>query len=265
MLRRLFELEVPEVFNGTVELKSVAREAGHRSKVAVAAHQDGVDPVGCCVGLRGIRIQNIVSELSGEKIDVVMWSPDVPVFITNALSPAQVLGVELDGEQEAATVVVPDKQLSLAIGKEGQNVRLAAKLTGWRIDIKSASEAEAERVAEAKLLTTETEEAAIAGEELPAEVPAVVESEEAAEPVPALETIFTPPLVSFEPQVATEKAQIRFAEDILVPTPIKPGAKSRKKKKKGVQGKGSAEDGIKIKKLRRVSETLETDEEGEEY
>ncbi len=265
MLRRLFELEVPEVFNGTVELKSVAREAGYRSKVAVAAHQDGVDPVGCCVGLRGIRIQNIVSELSGEKIDVVMWSPDAPVFITNALSPAQVLGVELDGEQEAATVVVPDKQLSLAIGREGQNVRLAAKLTGWRIDIKSASEAEAERVAEAKLLTTETEGAAIVGEELPAEVPTVVESEEAAEPVPALETTFTPPLVSFEPQVATEKAQIRFAEDILVPTPIKPGVKSRKKKKKGVQGKGSAEDGIKIKKLRRVAGTLETDEEGEEY
>jgi len=265
MLRRLFELEVPEVFNGTVELKSVAREAGYRTKVAVAAHQDGVDPVGCCVGLRGIRIQNIVSELSGEKIDVVMWSPDAPVFITNALSPAQVLGVKLDGEQEAATVIVPDKQLSLAIGKEGQNVRLAAKLTGWRIDIKSASEAEAERVAEAKLLTTETEEAAIAGEELPAEVPTVAKSEEEAELVPALEATFTPPLVSFEPQVATEKAQIRFAEDILVPTPIKPGAKSRKKKKKGVQGKGSVEDGIKIKKRRRVSETLDTGEEGEEY
>ncbi|GAI15678.1 unnamed protein product, partial [marine sediment metagenome] len=133
-----------------------------------------------------------------------------------------------------------------------------------RIDIKSASEAEAERVAEAKLLTTETEGAAIAGEELPAEVPTVVESEEAAEPVPALETTFTPP-VSFEPQVAAEKAQIRFAEDILVPTPIKPGVKSRKRKKKGVQGKGSAEDGIKIKKLRRASGTLETGEEGEEY
>ncbi|TET17011.1 MAG: transcription termination/antitermination protein NusA [Dehalococcoidia bacterium] len=273
MLRRLFELEVPEVFNGTVELKSVAREAGYRSKVAVAAHQDGVDPVGCCVGLRGIRIQNIVSELSGEKIDVIMWNPDVSGFITKALSPAQVLSVELDDKEAAATVVVPDKQLSLAIGKEGQNVRLAAKLTGWRIDIKSASEAEAERVAEAKPLTTEMEEAAIAGEELPAEVPTVVESalvseeaaEEAAEPVPALDTTFTPPPVSFEPQVTTEKAQIRFAEDIAVPPPIKPGAKSRKRKKKSVQAKGSAEDGIRIKKLRRVSETLETDEEGEEY
>jgi N utilization substance protein A len=272
MLRRLFELEIPEVYNGAVELKSVAREAGYRSKVAVAARQEGVDPVGCCVGLRGIRIQNIVNELNGEKIDVVMWSPDISVFITNALSPAQVLSVELDGEQEAATVIVPDKQLSLAIGKEGQNVRLAAKLTGWRIDIKSASEAEVERVAEAKPVTTGAEEVVIGGEELPTEEPTVVEPalaseeapEETAEPVPALDTTFTPP-VSIEPQVTVEKAQLRFAEDILVPTPIKPGARSRKRKKKGVQGKGSAEDGIKIKKRRRVSETLETDEEGEEY
>ncbi|UCC90292.1 MAG: transcription termination/antitermination protein NusA [Dehalococcoidia bacterium] len=272
MLRRLFELEIPEVYNGAVELKSVAREAGYRSKVAVAASQEGIDPVGCCVGLRGIRIQNIVNELNGEKIDVVMWSPDISVFITNALSPAQVLSVELDGEQEAATVIVPDKQLSLAIGKEGQNVRLAAKLTGWRIDIKSASEAEAERVAEAKHVITGAEEVAIGGEELPTEEPTVVEPalaseeapEETAEPVPALDTTFTPP-VSIEPQVTAEKVQLRFAEDILVPTPIKPGARSRKRKKKGVQGKGSAEDGIKIKKRRRVSETLETDEEGEEY
>jgi len=270
MLRQLFELEVPEVFNGIVELKSVAREAGYRSKVAVAARQDGVDPVGCCVGLRGIRIQSIVSELNGEKIDVVMWSPDVSVFITNALSPAQVLGVELG--DEAATVIVPDRQLSLAIGKEGQNVRLAAKLTGRRIDIKSASEAEAERVVEVKPLTTEKEGAAMAGEELPAEAPTVVEAalaseeaaEEVAEPVPALDTASIPLPASFEPKVTTEKAQIRFAEDILVSPSAKPGAKSRKKKKKGTQGKGSAEDGIRIKKLRRASESLEIDE-GEEY
>jgi N utilization substance protein A len=267
MLRRLFELEVPEVYNGAVELKSIAREAGYRSKVAVAAHQEGIDPVGCCVGLRGIRIQNIVNELNGEKIDVVMWSPDISVFITKALSPAQVLTVKLGGEQEAATAIVPDKQLSLAIGKEGQNVRLAVKLTGWRIDIKSASEAEAERVAEAKPVTTEIEEAAIVGE-LPVEVPTAVEPalapgetpEEAAEPVPAVEATFTPP-VPFEPQVTTEKVHLRFAEDILVPTPIKPGAKSRSRKKKGVQDRGGAEDGIKIKKLRRASEPIETDEE----
>jgi N utilization substance protein A len=142
MLRRLLEVEVPEIYNGTVEIKSIAREAGYRSKVAVAALQEGVDPVGSCVGMRGTRIQNIVNELHGEKIDVVQWNPDLSFFIANSLSPAKVMNVMLDDEQgKTATVVVPDKQLSLAIGKEGQNARLAAKLTGWRIDIKSASEA----------------------------------------------------------------------------------------------------------------------------
>ncbi len=142
MLRRLLELEVPEIFNGTVEIKGIAREAGSRSKVAVAALQDGVDPVGACVGMRGVRIQNIVNELNGEKIDVVEWSPDMTTFIANALSPAKVVDVTLEegSNGKTATVVVPDKQLSLAIGKEGQNARLAAKLTGWRIDIKSVSE-----------------------------------------------------------------------------------------------------------------------------
>jgi N utilization substance protein A len=142
MLRRLLELEVPEIFNGTVEIKGIAREAGSRSKVAVAALQDGVDPVGACVGMRGVRIQNVVNELSGEKIDVVEWSPDTNIFVANALSPAKVVGVTLEegSKGKTATVVVPNKQLSLAIGKEGQNARLAAKLTGWRIDIKSVSE-----------------------------------------------------------------------------------------------------------------------------
>ncbi len=139
LLRRLFELEVPEIFNGTVEIKSIAREPGTRSKVAVAARQEGVDPVGSCVGMRGIRIQNIVNELYGEKIDVVQWSEDHASFIANALSPAQVVSVDLNEEDKTATVIVPERQLSLAIGKEGQNARLAAKLTGWRIDIKSAS------------------------------------------------------------------------------------------------------------------------------
>jgi N utilization substance protein A len=132
-------MEVPEIYNGTVEIKSIAREPGLRTKAAVAARQEGIDPVGSCVGMRGIRIQNIVNELNGEKIDVVQWSPDLKEFIANALSPAQVVEVHLRDEDHAATVIVPDKQLSLAIGKEGQNVRLAAKLTGWRIDIKSAS------------------------------------------------------------------------------------------------------------------------------
>jgi transcription termination/antitermination protein NusA len=147
LLRRLFELEVPEVYNGIVEIKSIARESGYRSKVAVAARQEGIDPVGCCVGLRGIRIQNIVNELNGEKIDVVAWNKEIPAFIANSLSPAQVIHVELNND--IATVVVPDKHLSLAIGKDGQNARLAAKLTGWRIDIKSASAAEAEKAAKA--------------------------------------------------------------------------------------------------------------------
>ena len=139
LLRRLFELEVPEIYRGVVEIKSIAREAGFRSKVAVAARQEGVDPVGSCVGLRGIRIQNIVNELNGERIDVIQWDPDPARFVGNALSPAQVLQVKISEDDNTASVVVPDRQLSLAIGKEGQNARLAAKLTGWRIDIKPES------------------------------------------------------------------------------------------------------------------------------
>ncbi len=151
MLRRLLELEVPEIYNGTVEIKSIAREAGYRSKVAVTALQEGVDPVGSCVGMRGVRIQSIVNELNGEKIDVVQWSSGAATFIANGLSPAKVLNVILqdEGEGKTAVVVVPDRQLSLAIGKEGQNARLAAKLTGWRIDIKSATEAAEEALRKA--------------------------------------------------------------------------------------------------------------------
>lgn len=170
LLKRLFELEIPEVYNGTVEIKAVAREAGSRSKVAVAAKQQGIDPVGCCVGLRGIRIQNIVSELNGEKIDVVAWSNEPAVFIANALSPAQVVRVELNEAQKTATVVIPDKQLSLAIGREGQNVRLAVRLTGWRIDIKSASVADEERARLAELKAEEEQAKEEATEEKPQEV-----------------------------------------------------------------------------------------------
>ncbi len=143
MLRRLLEYEVPEIYNGQVEIKNIAREAGHRSKVAVAALQDGIDPVGACVGMRGIRIQNIVKELHNEKIDVIEWNNDAVAFISKALSPARVAGVYLDDnpiDGKTAVVLVPEDQLSLAIGREGQNARLAAKLTGWRIDIKSVSE-----------------------------------------------------------------------------------------------------------------------------
>ena len=148
LVRRLFEMEVPEIYNGAVEIVGIAREAGSRSKVAVFARQEGVDAVGSCVGLRGIRIQNIVNELHGEKIDVVEWSRDPTRFIKNSLSPALVMKVQVDQEEETAMAVVPERQLSLAIGKEGQNARLAAKLTGLKIDIISdveATEREAEQ------------------------------------------------------------------------------------------------------------------------
>jgi N utilization substance protein A len=144
MLRRLLEFEVPEIYNGQIEIKNIAREAGYRSKVAVVALQEGIDPVGACVGMRGIRIQNIVKELHDEKIDVIEWNSNQELFIEKALSPARVTGVYLDDDPDSgrtAVVVVPDDQLSLAIGREGQNARLAAKLTGWRIDIKSVTEA----------------------------------------------------------------------------------------------------------------------------
>jgi N utilization substance protein A len=151
MLRRLLELEVPEIYNGTVEIKSIAREAGARSKIAVAAIQAGIDPVGACVGMRGVRIQSIVSELGGEKIDVIEWNVDPALYIQKALSPARVLTVHPEEDPKdgkMALVVVPDDQLSLAIGREGQNARLAAKLTNWRIDIKGSSEAARESLAQ---------------------------------------------------------------------------------------------------------------------
>jgi transcription termination/antitermination protein NusA len=136
LIRRLFEIEVPEIYSGAVEIMAIAREPGLRSKVAVAARQEKVDPVGSCVGVRGVRIQNIVNELYGEKIDVIEWSSDTPTFIANALSPAKPTNVALSEAENIATVIVPSDQMSLAIGKEGQNARLAYKLTNWRIDIK---------------------------------------------------------------------------------------------------------------------------------
>ncbi|MCH1623745.1 transcription termination factor NusA [Fredinandcohnia quinoae] len=142
LLKRLFEIEVPEIYDGTVEIKSVAREAGDRSKISVHSDNQEVDPVGSCVGPKGQRVQAIVNELKGEKIDIVKWSDDPVVFVANALSPSKVLDVIVNEDDKATTVIVPDYQLSLAIGKRGQNARLAAKLTGWKIDIKSQSEAE---------------------------------------------------------------------------------------------------------------------------
>ena len=187
LLKRLFEIEVPEIYNGIVEIKAIAREPGSRSKVAVFARQQGVDAVGSCVGLRGIRIQNIVNELQGEKIDVVQWNRDPSIFISNSLNPSQVLRVELNDEEQTASVVVQEKQLSLAIGREGQNARLAAKLTGWKIDILSSTEAEMERMGRTPVAAPAEAESVVAeATETTAEVAApAVETEEAAVEVEA--------------------------------------------------------------------------------
>ena len=141
LVKRLFEKEVAEVYDGTVEIKSIAREAGSRTKIAVASNDPNVDPVGACVGINGARVNAIVSDLRGEKIDIIEWNDDPAVLIENALSPSNVISVEVDEEEKSARVVVPDYQLSLAIGKEGQNARLAARLTGFKIDIKSETQA----------------------------------------------------------------------------------------------------------------------------
>ena len=193
LLRKLFEMEVPEIFNGAVEMVAVAREAGTRSKVAVRARQDGVDAVGSCVGLRGVRIQNIVNELQGEKIDVLEWHRDTSRFIANGLNPAHVLRVELDPDVDTAMAVVPDRQLSLAIGKDGQNARLAAKLTGWNVDIKSATEAEAilrerERLAAERAAREREEAERLAAERAAAEAAAAADAEETAQIAAMLES-----------------------------------------------------------------------------
>jgi N utilization substance protein A len=150
LLKRLFELEVPEIHDGIVEIKSVAREPGMRSKIAVFSKDEDIDPVGSCVGHKGMRVQSIVDELKGEKIDIVKWNADPGKYIANALSPAKVVSVDANEEEKISKVVVPDYQLSLAIGKEGQNARLAAKLTGWKIDIKSETQAAGQIAAAAK-------------------------------------------------------------------------------------------------------------------
>ena len=144
LVKRLFELEVPEIMSGVVQIKSIAREAGFRTKVAVHSTDPQVDAVGACVGQKGIRVERMVNELHNEKIDIIEWDSDPAVYIAKALSPAKVIMVYINDAEKAAKVVVPDQQLSLAIGKEGQNARLAAKLTGWKIDIKSQSQAEEE-------------------------------------------------------------------------------------------------------------------------
>lgn len=286
LLRRLFELEVPEIFKGAVEIKGIAREAGSRSKVAVAALQDGVDPVGSCVGLRGIRIQNIMNELSGEKIDVILWDPAPGAFIANALSPAQVVSVEAKEAEKVATVVVPDRQLSLAIGKEGQNARLAAKLTGWRIDIKSASSVEAEKAqkeppAKAAAPAPEVKAEKKAVEAVAAAAPAQPEAatakaaEKAApvapsvkEPVPAAAEaegeipeaaeapaeIFLTPVEALswgpEEKAPTGRPQLRFAEDLFAAASAKGEGRGKKRKKGMAKGEARGEITVKPKKSR---------------
>jgi N utilization substance protein A len=203
-LKRLFELEVPEIHAGTVEVKAIAREAGSRSKVAVSSRQEGLDPVGATVGQRGARVQAVVAELGGEKIDVIPWNDDPSVFVANALSPAQVLSVDIDEEHRIANVTVPERMLSLAIGREGQNARLAARLTGWRIDIRSdVSVAQAKAEAEAAV-TTRAPEATEASAETPAEAPVGVPAESeaavaAAEPEAAV--------AAAEPEAAVAAAE----------------------------------------------------------
>ncbi|HLX35059.1 MAG TPA: transcription termination factor NusA [Candidatus Limnocylindrales bacterium] len=184
-LKRLFELEVPEIHNGTVEIRAIAREAGSRSKVAVGSRQEGLDPVGATVGQRGARVQAVVAELGGEKIDVIPWSEDPSQFVANALSPAQVLSVDIDQEHRIANVTVPERMLSLAIGREGQNARLAARLTGWRIDIRSdVSVAEAKAAAAAAAAAPSVEPAIEPPSNSKAPAEAAEASDSAAAPAP---------------------------------------------------------------------------------
>jgi N utilization substance protein A len=214
MLKRLFEIEVPEVYNGVVEIKAIAREAGFRSKVAVSATQQGIDPVGSCIGVRGNRIQSIVNELQGEKIDIVSWDQDPKVFIGKALSPSEVVAVELFPSDMTAIVVVPDRQLSLAIGKEGQNTRLAARLTGWRLDIKGMTEwediRETRRLQIAEQATAEVEapeeEAAVAVLEIP-------ETEVAEAAVATVETVEESPVAA---EAIAEPAAVPVNEDEIL-------------------------------------------------
>jgi N utilization substance protein A len=264
LLRRLFELEVPEIYRGTVEIKSIAREAGYRSKVAVSTRQEGVDPVGSCVGLRGIRIQNIVNELNGERIDVVQWDADSSRFVANALSPAQVLTVHISQEDNTASVIVPDRQLSLAIGREGQNARLAAKLTGWRIDIKPES-AMHEVLAAAPAATRPA-----AAPSAPAPPPAapeheaqpwmeVIDEEQAAAEAPAAEVqaeAAAEAPAQPEAEAAGPEPLIRFAEDALA------GSGESKKRKKAKKAERKPEEPeAKAKKAKRTRRPIREEED----
>ena len=207
LLKKLFELEVPEIEEGIVEIRAVAREPGHRSKIAVSSKEPAVDPVGACVGPKGSRVRNVVTELRGEKIDVVPWSADAPTFVANALQPAKVKEARVDPETQTALVIVPDYQLSLAIGKEGQNARLAARLTGWRIDIKSETQF-AEEQRGARAAAAEPEPPAVAELQPPSEPEPTPAPEPVPEPVPdsLAET-------GNEPEGSPEEAPVGVAEE----------------------------------------------------
>ena len=237
LVRRLFEREVPEVYKGVVEIKAIAREPGSRTKVAVVARQEGVDPVGSCVGLRGFRIQNIVNELQGEKIDVLPYSDDVRDFLANALSPAQVTKVELEPDGKSALIVVPDRHLSLAIGREGQNARLAAKLTGWRIDIRSESEFELQAESAAEAAQAEAEAAAAEAEAIleadraaavatveaeTAEAAAVETVEAEAEESEEAPEVATPVAEAVEEAVAVVEEAVAVVEEVVAEAPEEP-------------------------------------------
>ena len=231
LLRRLMESEVPEIGNGTVEIRAIARDPGIRSKVAVSSHQDGVDPVGSCIGLRGNRIQSVVNELQGEKIDVIEWDPNPRVLIGRALSPADVGGVELDADENTAYVVVPESQMSLAIGRDGQNARLAARLSGWRLDIKNVEQWEAlrsARAAEAARVAAAQAEAAEAAARIAAAEAAAAPVAPEPEPVelaPAAEVLAeAEALVDVAPVSETVQAEIDslVTEAIAAPAETEP-------------------------------------------
>ena len=271
LIRRLFELEVPEIHKGIVEIKGIAREAGFRSKVAVWSNQDGVDPVGACVGLRALRIQNVVNELNGERIDVVLWDPESSRFVAHALSPAQVVDVQLDQASNTAQVVVPDRQLSLGIGKEGQNARLAAKLTGWRIDIKSESafeevmaklspeEREALKAA-ATQAPPEEEPAAEAVEAPPEGAVALEEAAATAAPEAALEPVAVATGAEAPAEAGAAKPVIRFAEEVL---PSTSDGKGKKAKAKKTDAEEAAAKPKKAKRAKRV--VVEEEDEELDY
>jgi N utilization substance protein A len=253
LLRRLFEMEVPEIFRGSVEIKAIAREPGFRSKVAVYSRQEGIDPVGACVGLRGIRIQNVVNELNGERIDVVQWDPDPAKFVANALSPAQVHDVRILPDGTTAEVIVGDRQLSLAIGKEGQNARLAAKLTGLRIDIKSLSAVEDETAEPALQMSAEPEfkrETPI-WEEIAQQEAQAAATVAAPPPVeePAANAIVEPeaPLAPLEQPAqpaapAGRGGAVRFADEVLPPAqPTEARGAPKRRGRKGPAGRETEE------------------------